>query len=285
MSDNVLSIENPSVPWTPCGETNAATEVDPVSDSENLLPLSQVLPLTPELPASIDRRVEEIRRYNLVFDESTEIEWRPISKSSVWCLSWNTKVEFLNARELAAWYLPAGFPTVDESLPSPNPYSHTWIETYTKKLRVNAASIDPYNHTRIETELDHLFSAAQEEQFETGMESRFARGLGLLFADASKAVLRSLKTRVNIGKTAPQVLAEMLEWSSRQEKNSFGNEIIDLLLTGLKNPSPLVRDSAALSLAYFDEDTAIDHLKRAMQEEQVPELRMDLEDLVNSLRT
>ena len=142
---------------------------------------------------------------------------------------------------------------------------------------------EPFIPAWVEEELDLLFSDACEEEFEAGMESQFSRGLQQLFTHNPNEVLQSLKARLEDNKANPEVLAEALGWVSRQEALTLRNEIINLLSAGLNNTSPLVRDAAALGLACFDENVAISYLKQAIEKEDVPELREDLEELVQSL--
>ena len=136
---------------------------------------------------------------------------------------------------------------------------------------------------QVETRLDRLFSSARGEQFEAGMESRFSENLQNLFVYYPNEVLQSLKGRLLAGAERPEVLTEMLQWASRQEAIAVRGSVIDLLCAGLRNPSSLIRDTAASSLAHLDERIAIPHLKQAIEREKVPELREDLEDLVYSL--
>ena len=139
--------------------------------------------------------------------------------------------------------------------------------------------------TQVEAHLNRLFSTAHEEQFEAGMESRFSRVLQQLYARDPNAVLQSLRAKLIGNNAGPEVLAEMLQWTSRQEESTLRDLVVNLLSTGLNNTSPLVRDAAALGLACLDEDTAIGYLKRAIEKERVTELHKDLEDLVHSLET
>lgn len=136
---------------------------------------------------------------------------------------------------------------------------------------------------QMEKRLDRLCSIVHDEQFEAGIESDFSRELQRTFAYNPIAVLQFLRTRLANNNTSPSVLAEILQWASRQDAIAIRALVVDLLSAGLRHTSPLVRDAAALGLAYLDESAAIPHLRRAIEREDTPELREDLEDLVHSL--
>lgn len=135
----------------------------------------------------------------------------------------------------------------------------------------------------IEVQLEQLFSDAREEQFEVGIDSQFSKGLQQLYRYNSVAVMRSLKARLIDGKADSELSAEVLRWASRQESGEIRDTVVDLLSNGLQSASSLVRDAAALSLACLEEASAINQLQRALEREKVPELREDLQDLIESL--
>ena len=135
----------------------------------------------------------------------------------------------------------------------------------------------------VEEQLEQLISSAHEEQFEVGTDSRFARALQQLCERDPVTVLQSLRERLMGGEAGSDVLGEVLRWASRLEGSTIRTLVVELISTGLYHPSSLVRDAAALSFACFDEARAIVHLQQALEREQVPELRKDLEDLIRSL--
>ena len=150
---------------------------------------------------------------------------------------------------------------------------------------VNESQFFPTEYP-MDERLDHIFWEAQWEQFETGMDSKFSENLQQLYSIDPYMVLQSLIDRTTGDEAGPEVLAEMFTWISRQEALAgLRLSIVDLLSQGLRNSSALVRDAAALGLAFFDENTAKDYIKQAIENEQVPELRRDLQDLVRSLET
>lgn len=133
--------------------------------------------------------------------------------------------------------------------------------------------------------MDRLCLAAHDEQFEAGVESRFSRGLQQLCAYDPTSVLQALRARLTDNDASSEVLAEVLQWASRQEADAIRALVVDLLSTGLRHTSSLVRDAAASGLAYLDEGAAVSRLRQALASEKVPELRQDLEDLLCSLES
>lgn len=251
-------VEGSTVPWHPDGERDERSSGFDVEGS--------TVPWRPdgEPNAVTEYPPESVSQYNLVLDEGTEIAWRPTRRAFPKYSSRNALVQFSNARELETLDVPSGFISANESV-----------------FRLTDALVP----ARVEAQLDRLCSAAHEEQFEAGMESRFSRGLQQLCAYDPNAVLQSLRARLVNGNSAPEILTEMLEWASRQEAAALRDVIVDLFSIGLNSTSPLVRDAAASGLAYLDGDAAISYLKQAIEREQVPELLKDLEDLVHSLET
>ena len=136
----------------------------------------------------------------------------------------------------------------------------------------------------LESRLDDAFVAAGEERFEVGMDSRFSQQLDELCLVNSDFVLQSLVRRMTASSCDPQVIVEVLEWAARQRK-PLDQGVSELFKDGLSHSSPLVRDTAALSFAEFDEEEALMYLRRALQIEKVSELRTDLEALIQSLES
>lgn len=137
----------------------------------------------------------------------------------------------------------------------------------------------------MEDRLMRILAGSQDEPFEAGVESRLARDLQRVFASRPLAVLQSLRKRLGESAEEPEILAETLQWASRIEGSLAREAVIDLLLAGLHSEHPLVRDSAALALADFDEKVAVEQIQRAIERESVPEMREDLESLVHSLES
>ena len=137
---------------------------------------------------------------------------------------------------------------------------------------------------RLKQRLNWALTKADEENFEVGKESRFSMRLQQLCNIDADAILTSLKSILTSSDVNPETFSEILRWASRQEALRVRNIVIDMFIVGLENRSALVRDTAALSLAYFDATAAVAPIRKALESETVPELREDLEHLINSLK-
>ena len=135
----------------------------------------------------------------------------------------------------------------------------------------------------LEAQLDRIIAAAHEEEFEPGMESTFFVNLQRLFSRYPLKALESLRERMASMDGSPEVLAELLRWTSGQDSPVVRDRVLALLGFGLAHRSSIVRDSAATGLAALLEGEAVPLLMRAIEREVVPELRDDLEDLIRSL--
>ena len=173
---------------------------------------------------------------------------------------WNATVVFSNAQDLRLMDTAADFASINKSV-------------------FDASEPNPV----MIKQLDQLTAAARDEFFEVGIESQFSRDLQRLFRFDSTIVLQYLTTKLIENDSNSEVLAEGLRWASRQETSSIRSRVVDLLSAGLNHMSSLVRDEAALGLAYLDKTAALARLPGVLERETVPELREDLKELISSL--
>ena len=136
--------------------------------------------------------------------------------------------------------------------------------------------------TEIELRLDIVFNAARDERFEPGMNSRFASELERLLRWEADVVISLLKKRLSTEDNA-DILSEMLSCLVRENYSMPRDSVIEVLAIGLNHTSPLVRDAAALAISVLGEEIAVPYLRMAIEKEEIPELKEDLEDLFSSL--
>ena len=142
--------------------------------------------------------------------------------------------------------------------------------------------VDTLSRAQFQKQFERLIEIACDEQFELGVESRFSIGLQRLYDHDPVSTLESLKYTLN-DELSEEVFAKTLDWLSHQSREESHQEIVELLAAGLDSGSSLVRDVAASSLAYFDEDGALVHLEQAILKEEVRELHADMKELIESL--
>ncbi len=200
-----------------------------------------------------------MRGYELILTDATKQVWQH-PKPTIRDPFEKTIIEFSDALESSFVVIAEGFTSFNKSV-------------------FDVGTSNPV----VEAQLERLFSVAHEEQFEVGVESRFSGNLQQLSAYDPVAVLQSLKARLIDSAVSSEVLAEILRWTSRQEADAIHDLVADLLSAGLHHSSSLVRDAAALGLAYLNKGESIIQIKLAIEREKVPELRKDLEDLILSL--
>lgn len=136
---------------------------------------------------------------------------------------------------------------------------------------------------RIDKEIESLFRAAEKEVFEDGMENVFSEELtlfvnryGNVSLDIMESLLFSSKADVEVVAQALRSLGEMHHPPSRDLRRS-------LIEKGLRQSSPWVRDGAVLGLAWLDDPAAIPSLTKAVQQEQIDELRRDMGKVLSQL--
>ena len=149
---------------------------------------------------------------------------------------------------------------------------------------INASAVENnFFGKDLSQQLDELFETEGEEYFEPGMDSRFSTSLQDLCGYNPSSVLASLKHRIAEGEDGRNITAEAVQWASRQEAKVVRQLVLELLYVALRHHSSLVRDSAAFGLSYLEERQALGPLREALDRENVPELREDLKDLIQTL--
>ncbi len=135
----------------------------------------------------------------------------------------------------------------------------------------------------VDSRLPELLANATHESFEVGMNSRFSDGLQQLSLIAMPDLLEALHAQFSKHSISPQILSEILWWASRQSRDEWRREILQIMWSGFSHESSLVRDTTALALADFDEATARAHLPLAIEREQELPLKADMRSLLRSL--
>ncbi len=133
------------------------------------------------------------------------------------------------------------------------------------------------------TRLNSILSAATSESLEDGMRNSITERLpALLTADAS-TVIPALVSVLESGRANPVVVGEVLKELGNLRSIGRRSDILWILERALALDSHYLRDAAGLGLARFGDASAVPHLQRAVEREPSPELRRDLQLVLNEL--
>jgi hypothetical protein len=136
----------------------------------------------------------------------------------------------------------------------------------------------------VSSQLHELFSAAKEEVFESGMETSFSRKLLDLINQYNVAAMNAITDFILSGTMNAEIAAETLRWLGLMESDVCYGQRRWLLARCLRHSSERVRDAASLGLSYIDDSWAIPYLENAIRDEQIPELKHDMEQVLDQLK-
>ncbi len=163
----------------------------------------------------------------------------------------------------------------------------SWIETHPPEKHTEASPSSTTYLPSSETvgqELRRLFAAACDEIFEDGMESVFSRGLVSLIKRYGNTAVETV-TNFIIGKVVnPEVASEALRWLGHIDDPFTYRNRLHLLERSLWHSSARVRDGAILGLASLDDPSAIPYLEKAVEREQIQELRRYMIQVLDQLK-
>ena len=166
------------------------------------------------------------------------------------------------------------------------PQTVSWISSDPGTERYEGGETSTTSQERpqeVDEGFEALFESAKEQIFEDGMESEFSTGLISLIQKYGNDAIMVLTQIVVDEKADAEVTSEALRWLGQFKDSTTYSYRLWLLERSLRCSSERVRDSAALGLAYLDDPNAIPYLKRAIEEEQIGELRMDMEQALGQL--
>ena len=127
------------------------------------------------------------------------------------------------------------------------------------------------------------FGSAEDEFFEDGTESQFAREIKVLIAKHRRSALEAISHLILFTKTGPHVANEALSTLGAVSEPTTYEYRRWLLERTLGSPSAVVRDGAVIGLAWLDDPHAIPYVQRAVQGEQLAPLRRSMEQLAGQL--
>lgn len=136
----------------------------------------------------------------------------------------------------------------------------------------------------IEVQLQTLFGAARYERFEDGMESEFSKDLLNLIDRHGAVALNTLSDLLLSPHVSMEVAAEACRWLghiTNPQTQATRRQLLERVL--LNSSSARARDGAGLGLASIDDPASIPALQQAIEQEQVEELRNDLQQVLDQL--
>lgn len=136
---------------------------------------------------------------------------------------------------------------------------------------------------RIGKTLNELLIIAKDEWFQDGMDSNLGLGVTTLLTKYPNETLTALAKAIEINKPGDIILAELLHVIGHADQAKTVHTRLFLLIDYLSHESPLIRDAAAVALAYLDDKQAIPYLHRAIERETNKALRQDLQGVVDQL--
>lgn len=167
-----------------------------------------------------------------------------------------------------------------------NMNAHSWRQYVKAKTSSTERSENP---DAMSSQLATLFNKAKEEIFESGVETPFSRGLLIFISKYGPAAMDTITDFVLSSSVNSEIAAEIMRWLGLMESPVCFTQRRWLLSRCLRDSSERVRDAALLGLSYLDDPWVIPYLENAIRDEQISELRYDmnqvLEQLKNTLET
>jgi hypothetical protein len=136
---------------------------------------------------------------------------------------------------------------------------------------------------KINDGINRLLIIAEDENFQDGVESNLSLGLAALVTRFPNETLNAIKGVLVSRKVSLSVHTEILGLMGRIENDATKDERLSILVLNLMDKSPLVRDGAAIGLAYLNDRRAVAHLQKAVGTESIATLREDLQSVIEQL--
>lgn len=150
-------------------------------------------------------------------------------------------------------------------------------------LAFEGSTVQSEGQIRMDSYIKALFEAATQYVFEDGMDSEFSKELTRLVRQYGNAAIDVMAYLTLSGTVNVEVTSEALRSLGEIHHPQSHMYRLRLLEKGLRSSSCWVRDGAVLGLAFLNDSLAIPHLKKAIQQEQVEELREDMGKVLSQL--
>jgi hypothetical protein len=145
-------------------------------------------------------------------------------------------------------------------------------------------NIGPQTEETIRGNLDWLIAQSAHEVFFDGMESRLSYGLKQLMGVSGNATIRVIRSLMESGELNAEQVGEILRVLGDFDDPATHRSRLSVLLDSLRSPDSRVRDAASIGIASVDDPLALRDVEAAVEREQIPQLREDLQLVVDQLR-
>jgi hypothetical protein len=136
------------------------------------------------------------------------------------------------------------------------------------------------------SELDwsSCFAGFVDEEIEDGMTASLGEKISNLIQFHGSEAIKRLKELICSNKVSPSLASHTLRWLGRSKDSASFNSRLELLCESLRSKSSIIRDGASLGLAALGSTKAIRFLQDAINQEKLPGLRADMEQVLKKLQ-
>jgi HEAT repeats len=128
------------------------------------------------------------------------------------------------------------------------------------------------------------FAGFVDEEIEDGMTASLGEKMSSLIRLQGSKAVKQLRDLIASNDLAPSVASHTLRWLGRIKDPASFESRLQLLCENLRSESPVIRDGASLGLAALGSTKAIGCLRDAIDQEKLPGLRADLEQVLRELQ-
>jgi hypothetical protein len=132
--------------------------------------------------------------------------------------------------------------------------------------------------------IDRLLVIAESEHFEDGMESNLTIGLATVLRQYPREAFGILKAELSVRRLSQRILIELLHFFGRFRGREIADEQFGVVAAYLYHASPVIRDAAAVALAYMRDKRGIPVLEKVIASEKVDFLREDMKVVLAELK-
>jgi len=183
--------------------------------------------------------------------------------------------------EILTYNMPLPYGSMTTSIDSGTPFTHR--KDVFADQSPSCSSVSRERSEEVRQAIMIISRLAREELFEDGVESDFSRELVSVIENHGNAAVKALSELILGEEVDAEVASETLRWLGQIEHPETYDFRLWSLEQSLYCSSARVRDGAALGLAFLDDPRAILFLRDAIQRELYPELREDMEQILEQL--